>query len=305
MAESGEEEFARDAVQLLRAAVPERLSEIDEIIALAGFREGRDGPGFKFENVYGQVIFTHRSVMQVYLISFLAWRALRAYSGLIILLLATREPFDLSKVAHLPEQAAADEAVDGLAKGLTEIRKAFATLDVPWPADIPAPSLVKHANVEDQAAQEVSLLALAFILLHEIHHVVLASKGEASGDWAEEHKCDEFARQMMLRDVDHYAVSCGDNPFMVRSKRAMAIALANAIYAEITPQKLWAGSDHPPIADRCFANYEDWPADPNAPPWIYMSSVLAAQLRRRNRDVNAIAFTSARDLCEKLTELTR
>lgn len=146
------------------------------------------------------------------------------------------------------------------------------------------------------------MLALAYILMHEIHHITLAANGDSTGDWAEEYKCDEFARQMMLRDVDAYAAACGDDPLLVRGKRAIAIGLANAIYAEITPKKLWAGSDHPPIADRCFANYKDWPADPNASPWVYMSSVLAAQLRRRGVAVGATPFTSARDLCEKLTD---
>lgn len=41
MVESGEDDFARDAVELLRAAAPERLAETNEIISLAGFREER------------------------------------------------------------------------------------------------------------------------------------------------------------------------------------------------------------------------------------------------------------------------
>lgn len=296
---------AEDAIRLLRAATPERIGEVERLITLAGFHEASDGPGFKFENVFGQVMFSNRSIMQVYLISFLAWRTLQAYSGLIIYLLYKGLPLDVNHASSLPGQAAADEAVNKLASSLAAIRQAYSTLDVPWPAEVPPPAIERHADAEHQAAQEISLLALAYILMHEIHHIALAQINEATGDWAEEHKCDEFARQMLLRDVDSYSASCGDDRDMVRNKRAMAIALANVIYAEITPKRLWAGSDHPPIADRLLANYKEWPTDPNGHAWIYMSSALIAQLRRRGVPIGQIEFKTARELCEKLTELTR
>lgn len=305
MNDEGQETTAEDAIRLLRAAAPERARDVEELIALAGFLEAADGPGFKFENVFGQVMYSNRSVMHVYLVSFLAWRALRAYSGLIIYLLHNQQPLDLDRASTLPGQAEADEAVDGLAKSLANIRQAYKTIDVPWPEGVPHPAPEKHDDPEHQAAQEIALLALAYILMHEIHHIALTQSGGSTGDWAEEYKCDEFAHQMLLRDVDAYAAECGDDADMVRNKRAIAIALANTIYTEITPQHLWAGSDHPPIADRLIANYNDWPTDPNAHCWVYMSSTLLAILRRRGVSVGRTEFRSARELCEKLTELTR
>jgi hypothetical protein len=208
---------AEDAIGLLRAATPERIGEVERLIALAGFHEASDGPGFKFENVFGQVIFSKRPIMQVYLISFLAWRALQAYSGLIIYLLHKDLPLDMNHASSLPGQAAADEAVNKLASSLAAIRQAYSTLDVPWPSEVPPPAIKRHGDAEHQAAQEISLLALAYILMHEIHHIALAQSDEATGDWTEEHKCDEFARQMLLRDVDSYAASCGDDRDMVRT----------------------------------------------------------------------------------------
>ena len=301
----GKNSAARDMIELLRKAAPERTKEIEEAIERTGFHKQADGPGFEFKNVFGQVVFSDRSLLQVYLLSFLAWRALRAYSGLIILMLYKQLPFNTAGVAHLPEQREADAAVDSLAGTLSELRKAFATIDVPWPKDVPPPASTRHENVEDQAAQEISLLALAFIVLHETHHVTLAELGLSTGDWAEENACDAFARDLLLSSAEEYARSCGDDPDMVRNKRAIAIGLANAIYAEITPKHLWQGSDHPPIADRCFANYAGWPEDRNSSAWVYMASVLAAQLRRRGVETGDITFGSARELCEKLTVLLR
>lgn len=305
MTNRDQDAVAREVIDLLRKATPERTDEVEKLIKLAGFREAQDASGFKFENVFDQVIFSHRSLLQVYLISFLSWRALQSYSGIIFALLQLRKPFDSEAVAGLPGQAEADKAVDELAKSLAEIRQAYLMPDAPWPNEVPSPAIDWHENAQNQATQMLSLLALAYIFMHEVHHIALAQNGEATHDWSEEYKCDEFARQMLLRDVDAYAKECGDDPDMVRNKRAMAIGLANAIYAEITPKRLWAGTDHPPIADRLFANYKDWPKDPNAHAWIYMSSVLVAQLRRRDVSIGIIEFRTARELCEKLTDLTR
>jgi hypothetical protein len=63
-------------------------------------------------------------------ICFMAWRALRAYSGLIVLLELRRERFDLRTISDLPSQRDADAATDGLAAVLTEIREACGVDDV-------------------------------------------------------------------------------------------------------------------------------------------------------------------------------
>jgi Peptidase U49 len=63
---------------------------------------------------------------------------------------------------------------------------------------VPTPTLDRHADKEHQAAQEIALLAAAYVLLHEIRHAMLSEDGNAPGSWQEEPMCDAFARSLML-----------------------------------------------------------------------------------------------------------
>ncbi|MGE0119576.1 MAG: phage exclusion protein Lit family protein [Dongiaceae bacterium] len=295
----------QDVDLLLSGAVPERRTEISELWSRysVDFRRAPDQAGFRLENAFGHVIYNDRTMLQMYLASFLAWRALRAYSGVILVLGAAGRLFDPVEVARLPNQAPADLAVDNLAIVLQQLGNAWAVGDVPWPSEIPAPTLNRHRDVEDQAAQDIALLATAYTLLHEVRHVMLAHDGGSQGGWREEMDCDAFARDMMLNGISRFARENGVSIEKVWTKRSIGIALANAILVEITPPALWRGSSHPPIADRVRANYSAWPRDPWDAVWMYMACMIIGRLRRDGRKIEAIPFESARDLCERLTDL--
>jgi hypothetical protein len=70
----------------------------------SGFVASEMPPASRMENAYGQIIYNDRTMRQLYLVSFMAWRALRAYSGLIVLLELRRERFDLRAISDLPSQ---------------------------------------------------------------------------------------------------------------------------------------------------------------------------------------------------------
>jgi len=114
---------------------------------------------------------------------------------------------------------------------------------------VPTPTLDRHADKEHQAAREIALLAAAYVLLHEIHHVMLSEDGNAPGGWQEELMCDAFARSLMRSNVAKHAVDTAQPAAKILNKRAMGIALSNGVLAEITPPELWGGSGHPPVAD--------------------------------------------------------
>jgi hypothetical protein len=146
-------------------------------------------------------------------------------------------------------------------------------------------------------------LAAAYVLLHEIHHIMLRSDGSAPGGWEEELMCDAFASRFLLSDVVKHATDTTQSAPRILNKRAMGVALANSVIVELTPASLWGGSGHPPVADRLRANYASWPDDEHASVWVYMACLLVARLRRESRTLQAIAFQMPRSLCESLTRL--
>ena len=72
-----------------------------------------DKSGFTMEaGAFSSVIFTHKTLLQIWLLGFASWRAFEAYGGILDFLNKRREPFEPVVIARLPGQASADAAFD-------------------------------------------------------------------------------------------------------------------------------------------------------------------------------------------------
>jgi len=128
-----------------------------------------------------------------------------------------------------------------------------------WPDGVPRPQADKTGlDVEQQAAFDLTMIATAYMLLHEARHVMYNTDGDRPSAPEEELACDAFARQFLLEGVRGYAAQTGQSAEDVLAKRAAGIALGAYALYEFTPEVGRAGSDnYPPVADRLGALFPE------------------------------------------------
>jgi hypothetical protein len=125
---------------LIRGAAPERAAELATLWG-TGEKRARliDAPGFDIGAAFGVIQTTEITLRQIWLLSFGAWRAIEAYSGVIALLTTAHVPFNPDEVAASHGQAAADAAFDAVLTKARELRDAIDLDSFSWPPNIPVP----------------------------------------------------------------------------------------------------------------------------------------------------------------------
>jgi len=83
---------------------------------------------------FGVIQTTEITFRQIWRLSFAAWRAIEAYSGIIWCLTQAGLPFNWDKVAVLHGQAAADGAFDAALSKASELREGGNLDSFEWPA---------------------------------------------------------------------------------------------------------------------------------------------------------------------------
>jgi hypothetical protein len=156
---------------------------------------------------------------------------------------------------------------------------------------------------EYPGAFNLACIAGAYIYLHEIQHVRFDKTEGRPAEYVEEVECDRFARHFLFDKIDDYARQCGAPAEKVRAKRALGIAVAKTVILDVTPLKLWEGTDsHPAVGLRVKSFLEDLGGPVTERFWIGVASFLAAMCRSRGRLPRQITFDSTRELAFSLAD---
>lgn len=294
---------------LFTDAIPERPAEVEALLSQIDYRMAMDRPAFHLEATAimgrGLVVFTPRTMRQIWLIGYMAWQCVREQSGFIAGFLAQGRPYDLSApdVGDAGVQVAA--RIDRLGAALRTLRDAQAEQDAEWPADVPIPPEppAEFADIEDQAAYELACFALSFVMLHESWHALERIAGRDYTGRDEERACDSYAAHLLVDQVHDYATSKSYDPDQTQSviaKRAIGVFLGLVIILESTEIGLREPTENYPAwterARAMLAIVEPFLTDENDNFWVFSTSVLLSRLRRDGIDVGSVHYESARQL---------
>ena|SRR5215469_1701574 len=104
--------------QLIGTAVPERRDDLNALWRLYSpqFRLWSDRAGFVMQTGCGAVCFTQRTLLQIWLLGFAAWRAVEAYADIIRTCAASRLVFDPPRWPHSPASPRSMRLLTGYAQ---------------------------------------------------------------------------------------------------------------------------------------------------------------------------------------------
>lgn len=294
--------------QLILAAAPERQPELERIWRdySPEFAWIGDKLGFHLEaGPYGLILFTSRTMLQIWFLGFAAWKALQAYGGLLWFVNATTKEFTAEWLNSTEGQSSADKDFDFLVGKVKELARVENIEAFQWPDSVPRPQNGRPGDVQAAVVFDLTCLASAYVFLHEVRHVTLHKNGRPSLEAAlEEFECDRFAREMLLGSLEIFSVNAGFPKGKVKSKRAMGVALASFVLLVVTPSELWGGSRaHPPIADRIRQLTDELDLHVEDSFWNYLACLILAQLRFEGQMPSGLRFHSIKDLCLQLLTL--
>jgi hypothetical protein len=294
---------------LLLATVPERSVDILKILQDLEYKQVQDRPALHLEATSffgrGVVVFTGRTMQQMWLIAYLAWQTLREQIGFIVVSLIEKSAYRTAIFARNDKYIS---NVDRLDRALRELRIAEIGSN-PWPADIPKldPELSELRDVEDRTAYDLACFSAAFVLLHETSHAIRRAQGEDYGGIAEELASDKFAQDFLLLGCAEYAKQSGQPVAKILKKRAMGAFLGLAVTFESTELGLWLPSDsHPSVYERVnqlVRAVEPHFPDPNHDFWLFATSVLLSKARRGGKLPETLRFQTTRELFDRVLSL--
>ncbi len=295
--------------RMIFATIPERKEELIAMYEKYNpfYREQPDMPGFMMEGgPFGAIFFTHRTLMQIWMLGFTSWKAMMSYSGLLFLFRFSQLPFDIEKVNRIPGQNKYDKEFDEAISKVRELAQIEKMDDFVWPDFVPFPPDGKPKDTEEAAVFDLIIMASAYILLHEMKHVQFVQDGDdPQNDHKEEILCDEFARSMMLDNIEEYSKSSGYDLNALINKRTMSIALASFLMLVVTRKEDWKGTrSHPPMSVRVRALIDSVSLANNDFAWNYLASLLLSQLRLEKKLPKEIAFGNPKSFCLRLLDYT-
>ncbi|WP_057460735.1 phage exclusion protein Lit family protein [Pseudovibrio sp. POLY-S9] len=250
-----QDETVQQAIRdLFIGSIPERgeeltslWNELDPVFQLVpdiheDERVIMDAGAFRF------VRFNHRVVRSFWIGAFAAWEAYRAF--------AESEDTQAVDLAHFRLLVVAFEA--NIQNDQSDAHS--------LPTGIPEPGTLPNADREPQAraASELAIIAVAWAMLHEIRHIRHQREGTSApplentpearqARHEEEFSCDDFATKFILEHVNRFAEKSGDDPALVRRKRAMAIYFALFALVLLAKDRWDASNTHPSVQDRINA----------------------------------------------------
>lgn len=195
---------------------------------------------------YRLVRYNHRVLRAFWIASHAAWEGYSAAHKTLML----NTPIDLKRFASL---VSAFEAV--ISRDRPELER------LPEGVAEPGKYADRDFDVEGRVAGELATFAVAWTLLHEIHHIQRQQEGTSADPYeadptrrrAEELSCDRFAAQFLLDRVDAYAAAAGVLADMVRLKRQLGIYFALFGLTLLAKDNWGDTSTHPAVQKRIDA----------------------------------------------------
>ena len=293
-------------LNLLRAAVPERAQEITacwkrfdpkvEIIS--------DRVGTTMNASRHRIQFDMKTLRAFWLIGFSAWRSIECYSPSLVV--AEVLGISVDQALTVDENLATFERYykERLAAAQT-LLAADASDNVPWPDDIPQPTVERSllSSVQAKVAFDLVLLATAFVFLHELRHVLLDGEETRPKVPAEEEMaCDVWAREILTAKLASYAAEHGHQYGEVLKKRSMGLAMGAIILDTITPALSRNDTKlYPSIGRRMEALLSGMGLPDNSSFWMLTSCLLIGVMRQQRLPL-AHTPVSAKGLTERLIE---
>lgn len=295
----------RDAIDLFRMVAPERHDWMNELLTQyePSFCEGTDKAEFMLQaNPFGFVQFTSRTILHVWLLAWVMWKETYCWSSFIYILVQRNEAFVLAEIERLSGQRESYEEADALYSNALAFLSSEPMDWSLWPASVPKPFDIQHAEKEDWFIKDLVHHAIAFFFLHELRHLIVHRDGTVfSSALDEEFECDSWAAQYILACSDDYAKVSGEDAILVKSKRAMGVVLGAVVIAHVRTLGLWeVGTEHPAIAERVKRLIDHLNLPENDFLWNVASSFILASLRRQNALPHRIEMHSHRDLFGRL-----
>jgi hypothetical protein len=289
---------------LIEAAAPEMVAEWKDLRERCGitFHPIADRKGVTLRARGRRVEFDNKTMTWLWLLGFTGWQAFHLHGPHLVYRKLADVVIDQDlRSADLKYQAAEGD-LDEL---LYTIRDAPAlkTLDCAgfWPDKVPQPQCDKTGlDVEQQAAFDLTMIAAAYMILHEVRHVMFNADVTRPSEPDEEVACDAWARAFLLDRVSEYATDVKQQAECIRAKRAAGIALGAFAIHEFTPEGARGGTaEYPPLADRLggLVPHDYLPSDHWF--WDFAASLLVAIIVRRDRKA-VVPDLHGSDLCQAL-----
>ena len=297
----------RAVVGAIAGAAPERRAAVEAVFEELNPNIVRldDRPGFKLEGGgFKSVLLTQRTLDQFWILGHVAWQSIAAYAPVLV---NGDGLLEIGSVAidALPGQEAEERHI---AEGLTAVTRLRDVLDhqtFTWPQSIPRPSPIARRTVQEQAVADLLVIAIAYTLLHELHHVKCADEAlRFPSSQEEELACDDFARRFLLDAVDMYARESGEDRIAVLQKRGAGIAVGCFVLGNVTHRSAWAGTEsHPPLAKRLRLLSVGIAVPKNGLYWSFFGSLLLSIVRLGSLLPEHLAVADWEDGCAKLIGL--
>ena len=291
-------------LRLLIAAVPERANEIEQIWREIDFgvEVAKDSGKLTINANSKRIQFTPRSLEMVWLLAFNGWKALEIYCPAVL----GADMFGLPIQQFLDSD---DERGPLEQEFRARIRIAMDWIEkeddgTQWPDDVPRPnSDIDKFDVVTKAAFDLTLIATAYVFLHELRHVIYAAKGDRPSDgFEEEASCDVWARAFMTEKIGDYAESSGQPFDLILQKRSMALALGATIVLIATPPiDRFGSSQYPPSADRLSAMICGRGPSADSHYWTFAACLLVGFYRFEMRPL-PLRASSEKELVELLVD---
>lgn len=294
---------------LVYGALPERRAEFAELWNQysPAIEVVPDGAGVTMNANKRRIRFDCKTLEAFWLIGFSAWHAIETYAPHVVVAMITET--SVESVIRDDDQLGQFEQDY---KHRLRLAKSLLAGDdqriVQWPPDIPKPTNDRAAlsNDQERVAFDLTLLAAAYVFLHEFRHVMLDRDEQHPDSSAEEEiSCDVWARGMLLDKVAIYAEEHNHSYEEVLYKRAAAMAIACVILQTITDEwAQWGTDDYPSVGERMTALIRDVALPADSRFWVVAASVLVGVMRETHQSIELIP-RSVPDLVNDLLERRR
>lgn len=294
---------------LIYGALPERRAEFAELWNRysPAIEVVPDGAGVTMNANKRRIRFDLKTLDAFWLIGFSAWHAIETYAPHIVVAMITQTSVE-SVIRDDDELGQLEQDY----KHRLRLAKALLAGDdqggVQWPTDIPKPTDDRAAlrNDQERVAFDLTLLAAAYVFLHEFRHVMLDRDEQHPDSFPEEEiSCDVWARGMLLDKVAIYAEEHNHNYQEVLYKRAAAMVIACVILQTITDEwAQWGTNEYPSVGERMAVLIKDVALSAGSGFWVVAASVLVGVMRETHQSIELIP-RSVPDLVNDLIERRR
>ena len=283
-------------VRLMKAVAPEKGAELErqvsELRITFEIDENQDRIHFSADNIHRKIIVGMRCLGRLWANAFAYFCIYTDVADMKVRAITARE-LDLRSSERLRKAGdLLNWATNADVKIKLSQRLGIDTGDLGLPPDLPVPFSEAEFASDKHVADELSLMALGFILHHEREHIELGHTSSEGFVSIEQEKAADMRAAAWLLD----SPGIGDDALL---KRQLGIAVGLGWLASLNVYIVQPGNaTHPPGYDRVFQVLEQYVEDDNSPAWAFTMTLLSLHLQNQQEPIPLEydrEFTSFRD----------